>query len=189
MKKTTLLIILICFAFACKKSTPTSNNNNSTPPLASTFFDTTISVNFVIQAVGAPYTNIHFASIGFTSSNINSAQAGGSTYNLNPSPININYCTAGDTSHINYCSAITYINESMKFSKSNIAHFEIQISSTNGFQNAQFDYNPATKKFTSFIYPVNTNMTNQDTVHPILVANTGYSLNCVPGKWVIYCKF
>lgn len=179
------LIVTAILMFGCKKETSTppinNNNNNNTPAL----MDTTVNVDFVIQAPGQPWTNIAISSIGFDSNN---QYYDGSNYNVAISG-NVNYYSAGDTSHINKCSAPIFINKSMLFSKTIVAHFEIEIVQSGGFINAQFDYDPLLRKFTSFIYPVNGNPVGQNSVHPILVANTGYSLNCKSGKWVIYCKF
>lgn len=168
-----------------KKEASTTSSNGSPSPVPITCMDTTVNVDFVIQAIGSPYTGINLNSYGYDS---NSQYTPGSNFN-DPISSNLNYYSAGDTSHINKCTATIVISKTMLFSKTYFAHFSIQLQRSTGFQNVQFDYNPTLRKFTSYIYPFNANATGQGTVHSTLATNTGYSLNCKTGKWVIYCKY
>jgi hypothetical protein len=200
MKKTITIFLGIYLAtiigIGCKKQTVAPNSNNNTP-VTPNYFDTTVTVNFVIQA------NVYFGggNMSLTSYDYDSNNQfqSGSNYYLTiygngPSTgqyaNNVTLYAAGDTSHVNKCSSAIVLTKSMLFSKTKVAHFGIQIQqSSMGFQNAQFDYDPTSRKFTSIIYPVNSNAVNQASVSPSLAPNTGYSLNCQAGKWVIYCKF
>ncbi len=80
MKTAISIIIGATFLMiACKKensTTPTNSGNSSTIPAVC--MDTTVNVDFVIQAIGTAYTGINFNSYGYDS---NSQYNAGSNFN------------------------------------------------------------------------------------------------------------
>ena len=186
---TTLIILFV----GCTKNSNSNSSNNNPPPSSSSIMDTTINVVFVFQALGGPYGNFSIYSYAYNSSNQYQAGSDYNISNIYSSGGTLNYYSSGDTSHINMCTATTVVNEAMLFSKSNVAHFQMQLATYGGapntWESVRFDYNPSTRKITSYFYPANSNILNENLTSTSLAPNTNYSFNCKTGKWVIYCKF